>query len=154
MSHELRRQMIDVGDAPAELSADDAYLYAHQGSLAALVLDHLELYRHLRERIEREGISPDSQRIALDAANDLGLVLQNLRRRQDLVDGAAAGGIPVPVDIVDGLFFSLCMLCEPETPVDLDAPYTHEQLEYVYYTEGTTLGWLRRLGADVPHVEP
>ena len=110
--NELRRELLDSSDAPAELSPDLRFLASRQASLAALVLDHAQrykiLYRATRENPNLEGIQAE----ALDAAGNLATLLQSLRGREDLqvALARAPGYTPTPLLAVDQLFFSFTLL--------------------------------------------
>jgi hypothetical protein len=109
---DLRREMVDSTDAPAELSPELAFLASRQASLGALLLDHAEHYKVLYAAVREHGTTEEIQSAALDAAGNLGTVLQSLRSREDLqlALAHAPGYTPTPLIAADQLFFSFTLL--------------------------------------------
>ncbi len=110
--NELRRAMLDSTDGPPELSADLRFLAARQASLAALVLDHAQHYKVLYTAARETGTTEEIRTAALNAAGNLGTLLQSLRSREDLQVALAhaPGYTPTPLLAVDQLFFSFTLL--------------------------------------------
>src|SRR5262249_13393165 len=71
---ELRRDMLDISDALAELSADLKFLASRQASLAALMLDYAEHYKVLYKAARESGTTEGIRTAALDAAGNLGTI--------------------------------------------------------------------------------
>ncbi|HEY3728695.1 MAG TPA: hypothetical protein VGL51_16075 [Solirubrobacteraceae bacterium] len=115
--NELRRQLLDDSDAPAQLSPQLRFLASRGAAAAALLLNHAELYKHLLERYQREGASPEIEEIALDAAGNLATVLQSLRSREDLLAMVRISpDVPgIPVAAIDQLAFSFLLLTGPQS---------------------------------------
>ena len=110
--NELRRAMLDSTDGPPELSADLRFLASRQASLAALVLDHAQHYKVLYTAARETGTTEEIRTAALNAAGNLGTLLQSLRSREDLQVALAhaPGYTPTPLLAVDQLFFSFTLL--------------------------------------------
>jgi hypothetical protein len=110
--NEPRRDLLDSSDAPPELSADLRFLASRQASLAALLLDHAEHYTALYQAIRQSGTTEEIRSAALDAAGNLGTVLQSLRSREDLQVALAhaPGYTPTPTIAIDQLFFCFTLL--------------------------------------------
>jgi hypothetical protein len=148
--NELRRELLDSSDAPAELSPDLRFLASRQAALAALVLDHAKrykiLYKAAREKPNLEGIRAE----ALDAAGNLGTLLPSLRSREDLQVALAhaPGYVPTPLLAVDQLFFSFTLLAAA-TPdsrsEDLQAALTPDQVDELFRSQRVR-EWLKRVG--------
>lgn len=149
--NELRRELLDDSEAPEELSSDLRFLASRQASLAALLLNHAELYRGLLDRQQREGTSPELQAIALDAAGNLGLVLQTLRRRQDLqaVLAHAPNFEPTPMFAIDQLQFSLLLLSGPGSEDERRACLPPEGLGGLFGSQHVR-DWLHGFGELAP----
>jgi hypothetical protein len=113
--NELRRELLQEGDPPEELSPDLRFLASRQASLVGLLLDHVEVYRVLIERTREEGLSPELQAAALDAAGNLGTLLQSLRTREDLqaMLAHAPDFVPTPMFAIDQLLYSFVLLSAP-----------------------------------------
>jgi hypothetical protein len=151
--NELRREMLDSGDAPAELSPGLRFLASRQASLAALMLDHAERYRVLYTAARENGITQEIQTAALDAAGNLGTILQSLRSREDLQVALAhaPGYTPTPLIAVDQLFFSFTLLAgaAPDGPEALDAALPPEGVDELFRSERVR-DWLHGLGELAP----
>jgi hypothetical protein len=146
---ELRRTLLDEGDAPPELSPELRFLASRQAALAALIVDHAELYRHLHERFRREGSSRRVRAVALDAAGNLGTVLQELRRREDLVVALAHAPRvhPIPLPAIDQLVFCFLLLSGEVSADDQMALLSPAELDGVLGAESVK-DWLAGVGAD------
>ena len=148
--NELRRELLDSSDAPPELSPDLRFLASRQASLAALLLDHAQrykiLYKAARENSTLEGIRAE----ALDAAGNLGTLLQSLRSREELqvALAQAPGHIPTPLLAADQLFFSFTLLASA-APDGLDeeqaAALTPDQVDELFRSQRVR-DWLHGLG--------
>jgi hypothetical protein len=146
--NELRRTLLGDGEAPPELSPELRFLAARQAALAALVVDHAELYRHLHERYRREGSTHDVHALALDAAGNLGTVLQELRRRQDLVAALARAPRvhPIPLAPIDQLLYCFLLLSGAVNEDDEMALLSPDELDGVLGAESVR-SWLTSVGA-------
>lgn len=149
--NELRRILLDEGDAPLELSPELRFLGARQAALAELLLDHFELYQHLMQRYREEGSSPDVQAIALRAAGDMATVLQSMRSRQDLVNALVQhpDHASVPLWLIDQLFYSFALLTEPCDASEEQALLVPDEL---FFSSRNIKAWLQGLGLDPPYV--
>ena len=149
--NELRREFLDDSNASAELSPDLRFLASRQAALAALFLDHAKLYGDLFERVQDEGTSPELRARALDAAANLGLLLQELRRRGDLLAVLvhAPDHAPVPLYAIDQLQFSLLLLSGPCSEDDLRACLTPAGLDGLFASRHVR-DWLHGLGVLAP----
>jgi hypothetical protein len=150
---DLRRDMLDTSDAPAELSPDLKFLASRQAALAALVLDHAEHYKVLYRAAQATGGSEEIQTAALDAAGNLGTVLQSLRSREDLqvALAQAPGYTPTPLLAVDQLFFSFTLLAGagPDSLEQLDAALGPEGVDELFRSERVR-DWLHGIGELAP----
>ena len=148
--NELRREMLDSSDAPAELSPDLRFLASRQASLAALMLDHAEHYKVLYAAARESGITEEIHTAALDAAGNLGTVLQSLRSREDLQIALAhaPGYTPTPMLAVDQLFFSFTLLAGSgaDSLEDLDAALPPNGVDDLFQSQRVR-DWLRGVGA-------
>lgn len=151
--NELRRKMLDSSDAPPELSADLKFLASRQASLAALLLDHAERYKALYNTTCEAGPTAHTKTAALDAAGNLGTVLQSLRSREDLqvALARAPGYTPTPLIAVDQLFFSLTLLAgvSGDRIEELDASLTPDGVDQLFASERVR-DWLHGLGELAP----
>lgn len=151
--NELRREMLDSSDAPAELSADLKFLASRQASLAALMLDHAEHYKVLYEAARESGSTEEIRTAALDAAGNLGTLLQSLRSREDLQVALAhaPGHTPTPLLAVDQLFFSFTLLAGVgEDRIDeLDAALPPAGVDELFRSQRVR-DWLHGLGELAP----
>ncbi|MGH2892153.1 MAG: hypothetical protein ACRDPM_02630 [Solirubrobacteraceae bacterium] len=154
--NELRREMLGSSDAPAELSADLTFLASRQASLAALMLDHAEHYKVLYTAARQHGTSEEIQTAALDAAGNLGTVLQSLRSREDLQVALAhaPGYTPTPLIAVDQLFFSFTLLAAGggdslSALEELDAALPPEGVDELFRSQRVR-DWLHGLGELAP----
>jgi hypothetical protein len=149
--NELRRDLLDDSTAPAELSPDLRFLASRQAALAALFLDHAQRYRDLLTRHRAEGTSSALRAAALDAAGNLALVLQQLRRRDDLqaVLVAAEHHEPAPLYAIDQLQFSLLLLSGPASEDDLMACLSPAGLDGLLASHHVR-DWLHGLGVLAP----
>jgi hypothetical protein len=147
---ELRDRLLDDSGAPEVLSADLRFMAARQAALAALVVDHSELYRHLYERLEREGSTDDLRRTALGAANNLGVLLQELRRRDDLVQAFnhSDEAPSVPLGAIDTLYVTTMALAGPLDEREAQLLYAPGLIEGVLYGDGPTRDWLLSFGVN------
>ena len=151
--NELRREMLDSSDAPAELSPDLRFLASRQASLAALMLDHAEHYKLLYTAARESGITEEIRTAALDAAGNLGTVLQSLRSREDLQIALAhaPGYTPTPMLAVDQLFFSFTLLAgvSGDSLDQLDAALAPEGVDELFRSQRVR-DWLHGLGELAP----
>jgi hypothetical protein len=151
--NELRREMLDSSDAPAELSPDLKFLASRQASLAALMLDHAEHYKVLYTAARQNGTTEEIQTAALDAAGNLGTVLQSLRSREDLQAALAhaPGYTPTPLIAVDQLFFSFTLLAGHggDALQELDAALPPEGVDELFRSQRVR-DWLHGLGELAP----
>lgn len=154
--NELRRALLDEGDASSELSPELRFLASREASLAGLMLDHLELYSHLMLRYRREGTSADLQAIALDAAGNLGTVMQSMRARQELVNVLAhvPGRPGVPLPLIDQLFHCFVMLSEPCTEDEELALLSPQEAQETFLDPERVRSWLLVFGIVPPSPEP
>ena len=151
--NELRREMLDSSDAPAELSPDLRFLASRQASLAALMLDHAEHYKVLYTAARESGITEEIHTAALEAAGNLGTVLQSLRSREDLQIALAhaPGYTPTPMLAVDQLFFSFTLLAGVgrDSLDQLDAALGPEGVDELFRSQRVR-DWLHGLGELAP----
>src|SRR6185437_8647397 len=151
--NELRRELLDSSDAPAELSPDLRFLASRQASLAALMLDHAEHYKVLYAAAREGGITEEIHTAALDAAGNLGTVLQSLRSREDLQIALAhaPGYTPTPMLAVDQLFFSFTLLAGVggDSLDQLDAALGPEGVDELFRSQRVR-DWLHGLGELAP----
>jgi hypothetical protein len=151
--NELRREMPDSSDAPAELSPDLKFLASRQASLAALMLDHAAHYKVLYRAARETGITEEIQAAALDAAGNLGTVLQSLRGREDLQIALAhaPGHTPTPMLAVDQLFFSFTLLAgvSGDSLDELNAALGLESVDELLRSQRVR-DWLHGLGELAP----
>jgi hypothetical protein len=152
--NELRRELLDSSDAPAELSPDLRFLASRQASLAALMRDHAKrykiLYKATTENSSLEGIRAE----ALDAAGNLGVLLQSLRSREELQVALAhaPGYVPTPLLAIDQLFFSFILLAAATTDQhqeELEAALTPDQVDELLRSERVR-EWFKRVGELTP----
>ncbi len=151
--NELRREMLDSSDAPAELSPDLRFLASRQASLAALMLDHAEHYKVLYRAATANGATEEIRTAALDAAGNLATVLQSLRSREDLQVALAhaPGYTPTPLIAVDQLFFSFTLLAGAgeDAGGELDAALAPEGVDELFRSQRVR-DWLHELGELAP----
>lgn len=152
--NKLRRELLDSGDAPTELSPDLKFLSSRQASLAALMLDHAERYKVLYLAVRHEGPTDAIRAAALEGAGNLGTLLQSLRSREELqvALAQAPGHTPTPLLAVDQLFFSFTLLAGvgPESLEELDAALAPEGVDELFRSQRVR-DWLHGLGALAPH---
>ena len=143
--NELRRLLAGGDDtaAPADLNADERFLLDRFAMVAALLLDAGERYPALWESHNEHGPSPETEAAALEAAGNIGLVMQTLRRREDLTHAMHESPLdPVyATGALDQIFFSLTLLTGAEeseaalTPDELaellELPKLKDWLEHV-----------------------
>jgi hypothetical protein len=151
--NELRREMLDSRDAPPELSPDLRFLASRQASLAALMLDHAEHYKVLHRAVREHGPTEETQAAALDAAGNLGTLLQSLRSREDLQVALAhaPGHTPTPLLAIDQLFFSFTLLAAVGTDrrEELDAALPPGGVDELFRSQRVR-DWLHGLGELAP----
>ena len=150
--NELRRSLLSEEGVSDELPPDVRFLSAREGNLIPIFVDHVELYQHLITRYHREGTSPDLQAIALDAAGDLATILQSMRARQDLVNviGQAPDRRPLPLLLVDQLFYCFTLLSQPCTEEDEEALLSPQGMHDTTFGIDEVRDWLARYGIDAP----
>ena len=152
--------MLDSTDGPPELSADLRFLASRQASLAALVLDHAQHYKVLYTAARETGTTEEIRTAALDAAGNLGTLLQSLRSREDLQVALAhaPGYTPTPLLAVDQLFFSFTLLgwAGPDRSwrardriEELDAALAPEGVDELFRSQRVR-EWLHGLGELAP----
>jgi hypothetical protein len=148
--NELRRELLDTSDAPPELSSDLQFLASRQAALGALLRDHSERYKALYNAIQSTGPTQETKQAALEAAGNLGTVLQSLRGREDLQAALAhaPGHTPTPLLAVDQLFFSFTLLTTAD-PDELEAALTPDGVDELFRSERVR-DWLHGLGQDSP----
>jgi hypothetical protein len=150
---DLRREMLDSSDAPAELSPDLKFLASRQAALAGLMLDHAEHYKVLYRAARENGATEAIHTAALDAAGNLGTVLQSLRSREDLQAALAhaPGYTPTPLLAVDQLFFSFTLLAGASAgrPEELDAALPPDGVDELFRSQRVR-DWLHGLGEPAP----
>ena len=144
-----RRELLDTSDAPPQLSPDLQFLASRQASLAALVLDHAERYEALYATVHNTGPTAQTKREALQAAGNLGALLQSLRSREDLQAALvqAPGFVPTPLLAVDQLFFSFTLLANASDAAggeELDAALAPDAVAEILGSERVQ-DWLRGL---------
>jgi hypothetical protein len=152
--NELRREMLDSSDASPELSPDLRFLASRQASLAALLLDHAEHYKVVYRAARQSGSTTEEIRTAaLDAAGNLGTVLQSLRSREDLQVALAhaPGHTPTPLIAIDQLFFSFTLLAAAagDRLDQLDAALAPEGVDELLRSQRVR-DWLHGLGELAP----
>jgi hypothetical protein len=151
--NELRREMLDSSDAPPELSPELKFLASRQAALAALLLDHAERYKLLYAAARENGTTEEIQTAALDAAGNLGTLLQSLRSREDLQAALvqAPGHTPTPLIAVDQIFFSFTLLAGVggDGIEDLDAALPPEGVDELFRSQRVR-DWLHGLGELAP----
>ena len=151
--NELRREMLDSSDAPPELSADLAFLASRQAALAALLLDHAQHYKVLYHAARQSGTTEEIRAAALDAAGNLGTVLQSLRGREDLQVALAhaPGYTPTPMIAIDQLFFSFTLLAAAsgDRLDELDAALPPAGVDDLFRSQRVR-DWLHGLGELAP----
>lgn len=151
--NELRREMLDSSDAPPELSPDLRFLASRQASLAALMLDHAEQYKVLYRAVREHGPTDETQTAALDAAGNLGTLLQSLRSREDLqiALAQAPGHTPTPMLAIDQLFFSFTLLAAvgADRRGELDAALPPDGVDELFRSQRVR-DWLHGLGELAP----
>jgi hypothetical protein len=147
---QLRREMLDSSDAPAELSPDLRFLASRQASLATLMLDHAEHYKVLYTAARENGTTAEIRAAALEAAGNLGTILQSLRSREDLQVALAhaPGYTPTPLIAVDQLFFSFTLLTGAGGE-ELDAALAPEDVDELLGADRVR-DWLHGLGGLAP----
>ena len=149
--NELRRELLNSSDAPPELSPDLKFLASRQAALAALTTDHAKrykiLYQAARENPNLDGIRAE----ALDAAGNLGVLLQSLRSREDLQVALAhaPGYVPTPLLAIDQLFFSFTLLAGAGGE-ELEAALTPDQVDELFGSERVR-EWLKGVGERAPN---
>jgi hypothetical protein len=147
--NELRREMLDTSDAPAQLSPDLRFLASRQASLAALMLDHAEHYKVLYRAAQASGGDREIRTAALNAAGNLATILQSLRSREDLQVALAhaPGYTPTPLLAVDQLFFSFTLLAGAGagSVQELDAALAPEGVDDLFRSERVR-DWLHSAG--------
>jgi hypothetical protein len=153
---ELRRAFFDESAIVEDLPPDLKTLATLQAAAAALLFDHAELYKLLLERIEQDGSSVQLRAIALDAAGNLGSVLQASRNREDQLAALALapGFAAFPILVFDQLFYSFTLLAAPgedadEPPAHLDA----DTLDGLIASDHVQK-WLTSTNADVVFAGP
>jgi hypothetical protein len=148
--NELRRELLDTSDAPPELSPDLQFLASRQAALGALVLDHAQRYKALYNAIQSTGPTQETKQAALEAAGNLGTVLQSLRGREDLQVALAhaPGYTPTPLLAVDQLFFSFTLITTANQD-ELEAALTPNGVDELFRSERVR-DWLHGLGQDSP----
>jgi hypothetical protein len=151
-----RRELLNTSDAPQDLSPDLQFLASRQASLAALILDHAERYTALYAATRENGPTAQTQRQALEAAGDLGTLLQSLRSREDLQVALvqAPGFVPTPLLALDQLFFSFTLLANANANAsgageELDAALTPASVAEILGSERVQ-EWLRGIGQAAP----
>ena len=151
--NELRREMLDTSNAPAELSPDLKFLASRQASLAALMLDHAEHYKVLYRAAREHGATDEVRSAALDAAGNLGTLLQSLRSREDLQVALAhaPGYTPTPLLAADQLFFSFALLAGAgrDSLEELDAALAPEGVDELFRSQRVR-DWLHGVGELAP----
>lgn len=154
---ELRREMLDTSDAPAELSPDLRFLASRQASLAALLLEHSERYKVLYRAAREHGPTEETRAAALGAAADLATILQSLRSREDLqvALAQAPGYTPTPLLAADQLLFSLALLTGsgPGGRQELDAALPPDGVDELFQSQRVR-DWLHGVGALAAGDEP
>jgi hypothetical protein len=148
--NELRRDLLDDSDAPAELSADLKFLASRQASLAALLLDHAEHYKTLYLAANEQGVTEEIRTAALDAAGNLATVLQSLRSREDLQTALAVAPryTPTPLLAIDQLFYSFTLLTGPGGE-ELEATLPPAGVDELFRSQRVR-DWLHGLGELAP----
>jgi hypothetical protein len=113
---QLSRPLERFGDLP-ELNDAEEHLMRHMLVGAALLPGHAERFRALRRRWDAEGPSDELRADALDAAGDLGAVLQGAAREEALAVGLADTALAPTrlLGALEQLFYSLVILTETET---------------------------------------
>lgn len=155
--NKLRREMLDTGDAPPELSPDLQFLASRQAALAALMVDHAEHYKALYTAAHASGSTEEIRSAALKAAGNLSTILQSLRSREDLQVALAhaPGYTPTPLLAVDQLFFSFTLLAGSgaDSVEELDAALPPEGVDDLFRSERVR-DWLRGVGELATGNEP
>jgi hypothetical protein len=151
MTDPLRRALLDDSDAPAGLSPNLRFMGARQGALAAVLLDHSVHFRGLHERFQRDGSSLELRAEALVIANNLGVLLQELRRREDLVQALTASTefAGPPLFVIDTLYFMVMLLAgelsEYEATQILVSP---DAMDSILYETNEVRDWLLSFGVN------
>lgn len=148
---ELRAALLEEPpDAPAELSPDERFFLGALVALAALVERHAVAYPELVRGRER-GEAPDALRArALDAAEQIAMVGQQLMRHQDLLLVALQqrANPGAALSVADTLFFSYTLLAGPEDE-RTEGVITLVELDYALDDDGLRL-WLSEMGVAPP----
>jgi hypothetical protein len=147
--NELRQSLLDDSAAPAELAPELRFLAARQASMAALLIDHAELYKLLLARVRQDGLTDELQAIALDAAGNLATILQSMRSREDLllVLAHSPHTESFPSVLIDQLVYSFTLLAAPSDEEWLASCLEPEDLDALLATNRMQ-AWLNGLGAD------
>lgn len=131
---------------------DDQFVAERAAALARLFVEHGALYRDLIGGEDPDDPDDAQRAAALAAANDLGALLQDLRRHEDaIVAHIRTGAPPVPLMIVDELYHSLMLLtADPADPADPNSGLELEVLEPWILDEREPMRrWLDSAGMDL-----
>lgn len=143
---EFRRGLFDSDTPPADLSADAALLVKRQVAATVLLERDRSLYTELFARYHAEGPSRELSELALEAAGDLGAVLQSLRSRPDMLqaleDRPSLTGPPLIV--FDQLQFSYLLLTDGAPEEHRDVLLSPEELDELLSLPEVT-DWLKQL---------
>lgn len=148
--NEFRRELLAEGSgAPEELTAEERFLLDRFAAVAALLLGRRAHYRALWERHRDEGPSAGVAQVALEAAGDIAVVMQSLRRRQGLLLALRESPInpAYATGALDQIFFSLTLLTGASQDVESEAALTPEALDELLELPKLR-DWLSKLGAD------
>jgi hypothetical protein len=153
--NELRRELLDEGDASEELGPELRDLAVRTASAAALLVHHGELYKEVYARYRAQGPSDELDAIVLDAAGNLATVLQTLRRREDLLTALAHSPTMAapPLILVDQLLYSFMLMMGPEDDEALVTALTPEDIDAIF-TSDRVREWLASFGATGPPTMP
>jgi hypothetical protein len=148
--NELRRALLDDREAPDELPADLRFLATRQASLAALFLDHCDQYKALFNAEKESGLTDEMRVAALDAAGNLGTLLQSLRQREDLqlVLAHAPGLERTPMLAIDQLLYSFVLFSGPGGE-EMDAALPPEGVDELFRSQRLR-DWLHGVGVLAP----
>lgn len=144
---ELRDHLLDDSELPPVPEGTPPEMQtvaSRQAGLVAILPRNLALYRELYGRYRDGGLSVDEQAVALEAAGDLGLLLQELRRHDELVRAlrAAPHIATIPFRLLEALYGSLLLLSDTIQDFEVQVLFEPGELEVGFFQEGEARDWL------------
>jgi hypothetical protein len=149
----LTRDAENAPPPPADWNENERWLFRHLVVVAYLLQEKPQRYRDLLAQWESESPSEELRASALHEAGALGLVLQSVRSRPEVLAGVAETPYKptLALGALDQLFYSFTLLTSASPEDDYtEARITPDELDGLFLQRPKLREWMAQMGADAP----